>query len=137
MPAVARLRQALPPGPELARSLAVALLLGVAMNALGHVLCVAHFRHWWQILTCYGGYVWPVALGVRDRPARDQWLWGLVAMVPLELAGYALGTSVPCPDNWLDPILGPRNFSLAMVVVGTPTPWLVNTLAGWVRPKTL
>jgi hypothetical protein len=116
------------------RSLAVALVLGTIMNGLGHLLCLAHFRHGWQVVTCYGAYVLPVALLVRDLPARDQLLWGLVSMVPLELAGYALGTSVPCPDNWLDPILGERNFSLAMVVLCTPTPWLVNLLASWVRP---
>lgn len=132
-----RLRQARPPTPELLRSLLVALSLGVIMNSLGHWLCVAHFRSWWQILTCYGGYVLPVALLVRRLAVRDQLLWGLVSMVPLELAGFALGSSVPCPDNWLDPILGARNFSLAMVVIGAPTPWLANTLAAWVRRVTM
>jgi hypothetical protein len=135
MSLTALLRRARPSGSEFFRSLAVALGLGLIMNSLGHWWCIAHFAHWWQVVTCYGGYVLPVALLVRDRPVGEQLLWGLVSMVPLELAGYALGTSVPCPDNWLDPILGPRNFSLAMVVVGTPTPWLVNTLAGWLRPR--
>lgn len=138
MPLATLLRRALPPPAELLRSLAVALVLGTVMNSLGHLLSVAHFRSWWQILSCYGGYVLPVALLVRGLPVREQLLWGLVSMVPLELAGYALGTSVPGRDNWLDPILGERNFSLAMAVVGAPTPWLVNTLAGWLaldRPQ--
>jgi len=110
--------------------LPVALALGVTMNALGHLLCLAYFKHWWQVVTCYWGYVVPVALLVRRRSTVDQLGWGIVSMIPLELAGYGLGTSLPCPGNAIEAIFGVRNFSLAMVVICGVLPWVLNGLVG-------
>lgn len=115
--------------------LPVALVLGATMNALGHVLCLAYFKHWWQVITCYWGYVVPVALLVRRRSAVDQLAWGTLAMIPLELVGYGLGTSLPCPGNAIEAIFGVRNFSLAMVVICGAIPWLLNRLVGWITPQ--
>lgn len=112
----------------LALYLPLSLLVGACMNGLGHLLCVAYFAHWWQVVTCYWGYVVPVALLIRSRRNWDQLAWGVVSMVPLELAGYGLGTSVACPGNAIEALLGSRNFSLAMVVLCGPLPWLLNRL---------
>src|SRR6185436_11854092 len=98
--------------PALAFYLPVSLALGLAMNSLGHLLCLAYFRHWWQVATCYWGYVVPVALLLRNRAPWDQVAWGVVAMVPLELVGYGFGTSLACPGNAIEAVLGVRNFSL-------------------------
>ncbi len=111
--------------------LPVALALGLVMNALGHLLCLAYFRSWWQVGTCYWGYVVPVALLLRRRSTVDQLGWGTLAMIPLELTGYGLGTSLPCPGNAIEAVLGVRNFSLAMVVICGVIPWLLNTLVRW------
>ncbi len=110
--------------------LPVALALGLAMNALGHLLCLAYFKYWWQVVTCYWEYVVPVALLLRSRSVIDQLGWGTVSMIPLELAGYGLGTSLPCPGNVIEAMLGVRNFSLAMVVICGALPWVLNTLVG-------
>ncbi|HXU28979.1 MAG TPA: hypothetical protein VN851_00240 [Thermoanaerobaculia bacterium] len=110
--------------------LPVALALGLTMNALGHLLCLAYFKYWWQVVTCYWGYVVPIALLLRRRSTVDQLGWGTLAMIPLELAGYGLGTSLPCPGNAIEAILGIRNFSLAMVVICGVIPWVVNALVG-------
>lgn len=110
--------------------LPVALALGLTMNALGHLLCLAYFREWWQVVTCYWGYVVPIALLLRRRSAADQLAWGTLAMIPLELVGYGLGTSLPCPGNAIEAILGVRNFSLAMVVICGVIPWVLNGLVG-------
>jgi hypothetical protein len=118
---------------DLAYYLPVSLVLGACMNALGHLLCLAWFQHWWQVATCYWGYVVPVALLLRRRSGWDQLAWGIVAMVPLELVGYGLGTSLACPGNLIEAYLGPRNFSLAMVLICGPLPWLLNTFVGAVR----
>ncbi|HEV7670823.1 MAG TPA: hypothetical protein VGS22_20065 [Thermoanaerobaculia bacterium] len=116
--------------------LPVALVLGLTMNALGHLLCIAYFTYWWQVVTCYWGYVVPVAILLRRRSALDQLAWGVVAMVPLELAGYGLGTSLPCPGNAIEAIFGIRNFSLAMVVICGVLPWLLNALVGGISRVT-
>ena len=77
----------------------------------------------------------PVALLVRRRSAVDQLAWGTLAMIPLELVGYGLGTSLPCPGNAIEAIFGVRNFSLAMVVICGAIPWLLNRLVGWITPQ--
>jgi hypothetical protein len=118
---------------ELAIYVGVVLLLGSAMNALGKALAIAEFKHWWQVGTCYVGYVLPAALLVRHMRASDQVVFGLVAMVPLELAGYALGSSIAYPDNVLERVLGMRNFTLAMVVLVAPIPWIVNVVVERVK----
>jgi hypothetical protein len=115
--------------PFLPAYLPVALALGLCMNALGHILCIAYFKHWWQVVTCYWGYVVPVALLIRNRSTLDQLAWGVVSMVPLELAGYGFGTSIACPGNAIEALLGPRNFSLAMIAICGPLPWLLNAIS--------
>jgi hypothetical protein len=37
--------------------LCVCLALGAAMNATGHALEIAAFKYWWQVGTCYLGWV--------------------------------------------------------------------------------
>jgi len=111
---------------ELLVYLVVVLFLGSVMNSLGKLLAIAEFRHWWQVGTCYVGYVLPTALLVRHGRTIEQLAWGLLAMVPLELVGYALGTSVAYPDNVLERVLGVRNFTLAMVILVAPLPLCVN-----------
>jgi hypothetical protein len=89
---------------------------GFTMNALGKALRIAQFAHGWQVLTCYGLYLVPASLLVRRHGPGQQYLFGLLTLAPLELLGYALGTSLAFPGNLLDRVLGERNFSLAMVV---------------------
>ncbi len=126
---ISRLRALL---PALKIYLPVSLALGLAMNALGHGLCLAYFRNWWQVATCYWGYVVPVALMLRRRSTVDQLGWGTVSMIPLELAGYGLETSVPCPGNAIETMFGVRNFSLVMVVICGVLPLTLNRLVVWV-----
>jgi hypothetical protein len=111
---------------ELAIYIAVVLVLGSMMNSIGKLLAIAEFKYWWQVGTCYVGYVLPVALLVRHMRPVDQLVFGLIAMVPLELTGYALGTSIAFPDNLLERVLGMRNFTLAMVILVAPIPLCVN-----------
>jgi hypothetical protein len=114
---------------ELAIYVGVVLALGTVMNSLGKLLELAEFKHWWQVGTCYVGYVLPAALLVRHMRAVEQLAFGLIAMVPLELVGYALGTSIAHPDNLLERAFGMRNFTLAMVVLVAPIPLCVNWIA--------
>jgi hypothetical protein len=99
------------------------LLWGFMMNSVGKLLRIAEFATWWQVFTCYGLYLIPASLLVRRYPVFQQYLYGLLTLAPLELLGYALGTSHAYPGNVLDKVLGERNFTLAMVV-----------FFGWILP---
>jgi hypothetical protein len=102
--------------------------LGAAMNALGHAFAIAWFRHWWQVVPCYLGYVLPLALVCRAQPWPARWRTAVLAFIPLELCGYALGTSVIADGNVIAMLLGPHNFTLAMVLLVSPTPLVANAL---------
>jgi hypothetical protein len=104
----------------------VFLLLGVGMNALGHALSIAWFRHGWQVIPCYVGYVLPLAMLVRTLPSGFRWPASVLAFIPLELVGYALGTSVVADNNVIGRVLGEHNFTLAMVLLVSPTPLVGN-----------
>jgi hypothetical protein len=94
----------------------VFFLWGVCANQLGKLLAIAEFRHWWQVLTCYLGYLVPVSLLLRRKSRFEQYVYGVFALAPLELAGYALGSSIAHDNNVIDQLLGPRNFTLFMSV---------------------
>jgi hypothetical protein len=105
---------------------ALYLLLGLSMNALGKALRIAEFAHWWQVPISYVGYLVPISLWLRARSAADQFAWGMVALAPLELMGYALGTSLAHDGNIIDRLLGERNFALVMVMAFGALPLLGN-----------
>jgi hypothetical protein len=119
---------------RLAVSATVFLALGFAMNALGHLLSIAWFKHWWQVIPCYLGYVLPLALVVRGSSTWTAWRTSVLAFIPLELVGYALGSSVVADDNIIAALLGPHNFTLAMVLVVSPTPLLGNAIVDRLLP---
>ena len=107
--------------------LAVFLPVGFFMNEFGKWTGIACFGRWWQVLTCYGAYVAPVAVALRSQPFHLQYLWGFFFMGLLELLGYALGTSVALGivetgnsitigKNILVRWLNIKNFSLAMAI---------------------
>jgi hypothetical protein len=102
------------------------LAWGLLMNLVGKALAVAEFANWWQVITCYLFYLVPVSLLLRGRPAFEQYAFGVLALAPLELTGYALGTSIAHEGNFIDLILGPRNFALAMAVFFGIYPLLGN-----------
>jgi len=95
---------------------ALYLVWGLCMNGLGKLLRIAEFVSWWQVVSCYVLYLVPASLLVRRYGAFQQYLYGLLALAPLELAGYAIGSSRAYPGNLVDQALGERNFTLAMVV---------------------
>ncbi len=114
-------------------SVAVFAGLGLAMNGLGHALSIAWFKSWWQVAPCYLGYVLPLAVLLRPLRLAEQWRWSILAFIPLELVGYALGTSVIADDNVVAAVVGPHNFTLAMVLIVCPTPLIGNAIVDVVR----
>lgn len=106
----------------------VLLVIGVVMNTLGHAFGIAWFRHWWQILPTYLGYVLPLSLWLRGTPTWRAWQRSVLVFIPLELVGYGLGTSVIGDGNVISALLGPHNFTLAMVLLVSPIPLVANRL---------
>ncbi len=89
---------------------------GIGMNYFGTYMEIARFTYWWQIITCYILYMIPVSLLLRGLPFHAQYAYGLVAMGLLEFGGYAIRSSYAYPDNILDKIFSPQNFSLGMAL---------------------
>jgi hypothetical protein len=110
----------------------VYLLWGATMDTIGQQMAIAEFRHWWQILTCYLCYLVPISLLVRRKSHFEQYVYGVLALAPLELLGYALGTSIAHEGNVLDAVLGPRNFTLAMCIFFGIIPPVGNSVVRWI-----
>lgn len=108
---------------------------GLVMNAIGKWLQIAEFLHWWQVITCYVLYLVPASLLVRRHSLFDQYLRGLLTLAPLELLGYAFGTSRAYDDNVIDQVFGARNFTLAMVVFFAATLPAGNAAVRWLEAR--
>lgn len=104
---------------------------GLVSNGIGQSMELARFAHVWQTFTCYVLYLVPASLLVRKKSLAEQYVYGLLILAPLELAGYALGTSIAYDDNLFDRILGPRNLSLAMTVMFAIIPPIGNTVVAF------
>ena len=89
---------------------------GFIANAIGQSAEIAKFTHWWQVITCYGLYMIPISILIRQYAPFTQYAYGLVAMGILEFLGYALGTSYVYPNNILIQLFGPYTFALTMTL---------------------
>ena len=78
---------------------ALYLVTGLVMNSVGHLFEIAWFGHWWQVATCYGLYLVPASLLCRHRTLFDQLVCGLLILAPLELLGFAFGTTVVADER--------------------------------------
>lgn len=91
-------------------------LWGLGMNYFGTKMEIARFTYWWQIITCYIFYMIPVSILLKEYTFFEQYAYGLVAMGILEFLGYWLQTSYAYPNNILDNVFNPQNFSLGMAL---------------------
>ena len=117
--------------------LGVFFVWGMVANQLGKLSAIAEFRHWWQVLTCYLGYLVPVSLLLRRKSTFEQYVYGVFALAPLELAGYALGSSIAHDNNVIDQLLGPRNFTLFMSVFFGIIPPVGNAIVRYLSEQNL
>lgn len=91
-------------------------LWGLGMNYFGTEMEIARFTYWWQIITCYILYMVPISILLKEYTFFEQYAYGLVAMGILEFLGYWLQTSYAYPNNILDNVFNPQNFSLGMAL---------------------
>ncbi len=91
-------------------------LWGLGMNQFGAEMEIARFANWWQVITCYILYMVPISILLKDYTFFNQYAYGLVAMGILEFLGYWLQTSYVYPNNILDQLFNPQNFSLGMAL---------------------
>ncbi len=110
----------------------VYFLWGLGMNAFGAMIEIARFTYWWQVITCYILYMVPISILLKQYTFFTQYAYGLVAMGILEFLGYWLQTSYVYPNNMLDELFNPQNFSLGMALFFAlyfpAGNWLVTTI---------
>lgn len=109
------------------------------MDAFGTWAEIARFNNWWQVLSCYGLYMIPISIVLKDKSLFEQYAYGLVAMALLEFGGYYFETSYAYPDNIIERTFGIRNFALGMALffgwyfpVGN---WVVAKIHKLIFPK--
>ena len=100
---------------ELVTTCVVFFCIGVLMNSFGKWARIAEFRYWWQVGTCYLGFVVPLALFVRGLSLPLQYCVCVTAFIPLEVVGYAIGSSIAFDGNPFEAVFGIRNFTAVMV----------------------
>ena len=114
-------------------------LWGLGMNRFGSEMEIARFSHWWQVITCYVLYMVPISIMLRNYHFFNQYAYGLVAMGLLEFMGYWLQTSYAYPNNILDQVFNPQNFSLGMALFFAlyfpAGNWLVSKIHGLLFSK--
>ncbi len=100
---------------------------GTCMNQFGAWVGIAKFTFWWQVITCYCLYMVPISILIRDQNFFHQYVYGVVAIAPIEFLGYMNHTSIVLNveqtgntivnnGNMLAEIVDMKNFSLAMVI---------------------
>ncbi|MBW1294415.1 hypothetical protein [Aquimarina litoralis] len=117
----------------------VYFLWGLGMNAFGAEMEIARFTYWWQVISCYILYMIPISILLKDYNFFNQYAYGLVAMGILEFLGYWLQTSYVYPNNILDKLFNPQNFSLGMALFFAlyfpAGNWLVHKIHGMIFKK--
>ena len=121
---------------ELAVLAVVFLAIGTGMNAFGKWAQIARFRHDWQIATCYLGYVLPMALWIRGLSLPLQYCVCLTLFVPLEVGGYALGSSVAFDGNAFE-FFGMRSFTAVMCAAVALIPPIGLRVAEAIRTRAI
>ena len=89
---------------------------GFGMDYFGTWAEIAKFNNWWQVFTCYGLYMIPISVVLKDKPFLEQYAYGFVAMGLLEFSGYYFETSYAYPNNSIEQTFGTRNFALGMAL---------------------
>jgi hypothetical protein len=100
---------------------------GTCMNQFGAWVGIAKFTYWWQVITCYCICMVPVSILIREYNFFQQYVYGVVAIAPIEFLGYMNHTSIVLNveqtgntiinnGNLLAEIVDMKNFSLAMVM---------------------
>jgi hypothetical protein len=100
---------------------------GTCMNQVGKFLGIAQFTYWWQVITCYCICMVPVSILIRDKSFWMQYVFGVVAIAPIEFLGYMNHTSIALnivengntlvnEGNMLANIVDIKNFSLIMTM---------------------
>jgi hypothetical protein len=102
------------------------LILGALAQLSTPYLEIARFARNWQFITLYGGFLVPLSLLIRGLPWHQQYAYALMAIAPIELGAFTLQTSVAYPHNIIEVWLGPRNFTLAMVLLAAWIPYVGN-----------
>jgi hypothetical protein len=104
---------------------------GGALQLAAPYLKVAAFLHNWQVLSLYGLFLVPLSILLRGRSWHSQYAYSVVAIAPVDIVGFAIGTSVAYPGNFIERVVGPRSFTLTFVVIAGWIPVAGNIVVSW------
>jgi hypothetical protein len=116
--------------PRAERLLYVAAFIGtgLALQLTAEYTRVARFATVWQVFSIYGGVLLPLAIMMRGRPWHFQYAYSLAVIAPLDLVGFALGTSRFYPGNPIEQLFGRQSFTLGFVLLAGWMPLVGNIL---------
>jgi len=114
------------PGTVWILYLTIYLAVGAFLQLTAPYTRIARFAHDWQVLTIYGCYLVPLSIFLRGRPWHRQYAYAVLAIAPVDLVGFTLGTSLAYDGNPIDRVLGVRNFTLGFVLTAAFIPLLGN-----------
>jgi hypothetical protein len=104
---------------------------GGTLQLAAPYLRIAAFLHNWQVFSLYGLFLVPLSILLRGRPWHSQYAYSVVAIAPVDIVGFAIGTSVAYPGNLIERIVGPRSFTLTFVVIAGWIPVAGNIVVSW------
>ena len=113
------------------------LFVGTVLQLSAPYLRIARFANDWQVISLYGMFLVPLSVLLRGRPWHTQYAYALVAIAPIDIAGFALKTSLAYPNNLLDYVVGERNFTLTFVVLASWIPFCGNFVVESINGKLL
>ena len=102
------------------------LTLGLSLQLTAPYTRIARFAYDWQVLTIYGCYLVPLSILVRRLPWHGQYAYSVIAIGPIDVIGFALGTSQMFPENVISQVFGPQSFTLCFVLIAAWIPALGN-----------
>jgi hypothetical protein len=101
--------------------LVVYIVAGGVLQWASPYMRIAAFLHDWQVFSLYGLFLVPLSILVRGRPWHTQYVYAVAAIGPIDVIGFAIGTSIAYPGNVIERVVGTRSFTLAFVLA-----------AGWI-----
>jgi hypothetical protein len=119
------------PPSVLVRYLAVYILVGWVLQMNADHIHIARFARSWQVVTMYGCVLVPLSLLLRRLPWHMQYAYSVVVIAPMDLAGFAIHSSVAYPGNILEEVFGPRSFTLAFVLIAAWIPARLQPGGPW------
>jgi hypothetical protein len=104
------------------------LAFGAVLQFTAPYTQIARFAHDWQVVTLYGLYLVPLSALLRGRKWHMQYAYAIMTIAPVDIIGFMFHTSIAYPNNFIDAIVGERNFTMTFVLIAAWIPYVGNVV---------